>query len=183
MAIALIVGYVLSGLVVATLLHREGHGPETIAGALLAWPLFLPALTSTPQIAVDPNGSGPLASEIDGAIAGLAQALAATGVDWGGEVEALKRALYAADQRLAVVGQLVDDTPDGVDASVASGLASLRTARSDAEGEIRGLLSEIAQLRLSVGLVALGDHTQALEPRLQSLLSRARSLKGAEDQW
>lgn len=172
-AVLLLLGYLVVGCGVALALSRRGYPAATGVSALFAWPVLLPLVQSPPR-----PPAGPLAARIATTFAALGDALqdpAAGDLAFGDDLRGLQLALERADERLALVDRLLADTPD--DPRVADGLASLRTARDRAASEIEGVLADVAQLRLQIGLVALAGQDLPVRERLRALLARARAFE------
>jgi len=178
--------YLALGLAVGALLLRAGHPHSTAASALAAWPLLLGLLGSSTQ--KPPLQGGPKAEAIDrafGAVDDLLEQQRAQGanVSWGGELGDLRRALEAADARIAMVDHILDDlraaSPDA--ASVAADLDDLAAARERAAAELDAVLGGVHRLRIQVGLLALSEirdeAAQAVQQRLRELHARARAIE------
>jgi len=173
------------GLTVGMLLVRAGHPVSTAAASLVAWPLLL-GLLQKRERAPAPSG-GPKASAITRAFEALDELLMqqrdqGVSVAWAGELSELRRALEAADARIAMVDRILDDLrssgPDA--AAVASDLDALAAARERAAGELDAVLGGVHRLRIQVGLLALSEirdeASQAVEQRLRELHARARAI-------
>ena len=179
--LAVVAGYLVVGVGFAAVLSRRGQPPATALSALAVWPLLVPLLQEAPAPAAPSAGPGPFAGRIDGALAALigiareADAESVVDADLGG----LRTALQRADERLARVdrvlaAELAGDGPrsDGARRQ----LEALRQARVHAAAEIEGVLDQITELRLQIGLVALTGGDDAVRDQLRALQSRVAAL-------
>ncbi len=177
--------YLILGLAVGALLLRAGHPRGTAVSALAAWPLLLGLLGA--REAPAPFG-GPKAQAIGRAFGALDELLIqqkeqGVSVGWAGELGDLRRALEAADARIAMVDRILDDLRStGEDAAaVATDLAALAAARERAASELDAVLGGVHRLRIQVGLLALSEirdeAAQAVQQRLRELHARARAIE------
>ena len=169
------VAYLAGGLVVAGLLERDGRPRGTVLGALVAWPLLLPLLGQEPPQVEAASVPGPLRARIDQTLQSLHDTLgdpAAGEVRWEADLDGLRRALYDADGRLALVDRLLAEDTAGAEAA-AEQLRAARSARAEA---VAAVLGEVQALRLQVGMAALAGDGDALSARLQELSARAATL-------
>lgn len=144
---------------------RHGWGPA--AGALLAWPVFLPLLTDRAD-----HSGGPHAARIAAAFAALEHTLedpAAGDVPWDADLSGLRSALCRTDERLGLVERLLADAEG-------ARTETLIAARDRTRSEIEAVLDEVVQLRLQIGLAALAGNAASVRERLSELLSRAEAL-------
>lgn len=165
----LVVSYAATGALVAGWLDKQGQSRATSLGALLAWPLLLPLLSGP----VRPAGRGPLAEEIDACLAALHRTLAdpaAQDLQVDTDLEGLQDALRAADARLALVDRVLSDAPAGLAAG------EVRAARAAGEKAVRGVIDEVHQLRLQVGMAAMAGGHELLAQRLADVAARAATL-------
>ncbi|MEN0061536.1 MAG: hypothetical protein AAGA48_05260 [Myxococcota bacterium] len=164
-AVALLgVLYTLAGVFFAVRLHGRGHGLPVSGASLLAWPLFVPLLTEGPR-----PSRGPLADRIEQTFDQLRGALqdpAATVVRADLDLTAVQEALHAMDRRLAFVDGLISDS------EATETQARLTAARMETVSAIEGLLKEIHDLRLLVGLLALEGEPEVIRVRWQGLVER-----------
>jgi hypothetical protein len=174
--------YLLAGLVVALLLARQGQPVGTVAAACLAWPLLLGLFQARPV----PASAGPLAGRIAQAFQALEEILPDPAPDAPacvGELSALRRALLAADQRLAVADRILADPrlAAGDDGAVHADLATLRAARDRAAAELSEVLGGVHRLRIQVGMLALteirGESAGVVEHHLRQLHARVRAIE------
>jgi hypothetical protein len=172
--------YLLAGLAVAMLLARQGQPLGTVLGACLAWPLLLGLLGAR---ACPAPGGGPLTARIAEAFRALEEVLGEHAeAPPPGELGALKAALLAADQRLAVADRILDDPRLAAGAgAVAADLATLRAARGRAAAELEDVLGGVMRLRIQVGLLALteigGEGARTVEQHLRQLHARVRAIE------
>lgn len=177
--------YLGLGLVVGVLLTRAGQPSSTALSALVAWPLLLGLLGASRG---SPSARGPKAQAIARAFGALDELLVqqrdqGVSVHWAGELGDLRRALEAADARIAMVDSILDDLrAAGPDAdSVAADLAALAQARERAASELDAVLGGVHRLRIQVGLLALSEirdeAAQAVQQRLRELHARARAIE------
>lgn len=174
----LAVSYLAGGIVVAGLLERAGQPRSAVLGAFVAWPMLLPLLKAPPEPAPRPAAAGPYHQRIDAVLASLAETLAdpaATEVPLSCDLDVLRRSLFAADARLALVDRLLAD-PTGPEGGLDRSLARLREARAKSAAAIEAVLVELLQLRLAVGVVALAGESTELRDRLRELSARASAL-------
>lgn len=167
LASILVVAYVAAGGGVAWRLYRQDPSWTVLAGALVAWPVFLPLLTDA-----SPTTRGPLAGRIDQEFGSLTRTLADPSVEevpWAADLTALRSALERSDERLALVDRLIDQSPPG-------SASDLIEARNRSAAELGGVLDEVVQLRLQIGLAALAGDRGAVRARLTALLDRAAAL-------
>ncbi|MCA9567062.1 MAG: hypothetical protein KC656_04430 [Myxococcales bacterium] len=167
LAAVLGVAYLATGGAVAWSLYRKDPSPAVVAGALVAWPVFLPLLGAPPA---RPRLGGPLQGRIHEVFGALERTLAdpvAAGVPWDADVGGLRDALLASDARLGLADRLLAET---------GGDAGLREARERAACAIGGVLDEVVQLRLQIGLAALHGDEGAIRAHLAALLARVRAL-------
>jgi hypothetical protein len=173
--LALGAAYAAAGALTAGVLARKGEPAGTIATALVAWPLLLPALA-----APEPRtpARGPLGPRIDAALDALEATLrdpAAGDVGDDDDTRVLRHALHQADERLALVDRLLADDATA-DPTVADGVASLRAARDHAAAEIEAVLSALTQLRIQVGLLTLAGNAAPVRDKLRELRMRIGAL-------
>ena len=175
--------YLLLGLGVGLVLLHNGHSRGTAASALAAWPLLLGLLNAKPR--PTPEG-GPKAADISRAFGALEDLLAeqrqqGLSIAWAGELGDLRRALEAADARIAMVDRILDDLRTGDARHVEADLADLGRARERAAGELDAVLGGVQRLRIQVGLLALSEirdeAAQAVQQRLRELHARARAIE------
>ncbi len=173
------------GLVVALALLRRGQPRSTAGAALLAWPLLLGLLSAAPPRR---PAEGPKAAAIALAFGALEelqeqQRQQGLGVGWASELGGLRRALEAADGRIAMVDRILDDlrSQGGEAPGVAADLEALAQARERAAAELEAVLGGVQRLRIQVGLLALSEirdeAAQAVQQRLRELHARARAIE------
>ncbi len=161
--------YLAAGVATAALLEQRQRPRGAVIGALVAWPLMLPLLSGEPT----PVGRGPMSERIDATLRALAQTLADPAArELGAEADlsGLRTALHAADARLALVDRVLADAPEG------PATGEVRAARAQGERAILGVLEEVQQLRLQVGIAAIAGGSELLAERLSELSARARAL-------
>lgn len=166
LASVLLVAYVAVGGGVAWRLHREEPSWVVLTGALVAWPVFLPLLGG------GGSASGPLGARIAQEFDALTRTLADPSVEdvpWAVDLSALRLALERSDERLALVDRLIAQSPPGT-------AGDLVSARDRSAAELGGVLDEVVQLRLQIGLAALAGDRGAVRARLTALLDRAAAL-------
>ncbi len=174
------------GLSVGVALLRAGHPRSMALAAVAAWPLLL-GLLGGKKPPRAPTG-GPKAAAIARAFEALdelreQQRDQGASVRWGDELGGLRRALDAADARIAMVDRILDDLRSaGSDAAVvASDLDALDAARQRAAEELDEVLGGVHRLRIQVGLLALSEirdeAAQAVQQRLRELHARARAIE------
>ncbi|MFH1469970.1 MAG: hypothetical protein ABIO70_36635 [Pseudomonadota bacterium] len=172
--------YLLAGLGVALLLARQGQSLGTVLGACIAWPLLLGLFGTQPRPTA---GGGPLARSIAEAFSALEEVLQEHGdAPLPGELGALRAALVAADQRLAVADRILHDPRLAAGGgAVAADLSTLQAARGRAAAELQDVLGGLHRLRIQVGLLALteiGDEgARAVEQHLRQLHARVRAIE------
>ncbi len=177
--------YLAVGMTVGAVLQRAGHPGSTALSALVAWPLLLGLLGAKQR---RPPQGGPKASAIARAFEALddlatQQREQGVQVSWAGELGELRRALDAADARLAMVDRILEDLrssgPDA--AAVSEDLEALAAARERAAAELDAVLGGVHRLRIQVGLLALSEirdeAAQAVQQRLRELHARARAIE------
>jgi hypothetical protein len=169
LAVAVILAYAAAGFAVGTALTRRGQPSATAVSAIAVWPLLLPLLQAAPAA---PTRAGPMRARIDEVFGALSQVLTETHTTElsGPDLDALRTALYRADERLAVVDGLLANP---LDAEV----GRLREARAHASSEIEAVLSGLLELRLQVGLLTLSGRGASVVEQLQSLRSRVAALE------
>lgn len=163
-----VVLYVATGVVHAWRYHQGGQGGAAVA-ALLTWPLLVGSADSRPP------AQGPYAAEIRRGRTELRAALAEPSLRElvsESEVQAIERALAAADTRVGTVDRLlvdprVEQTEEG---------RRLRQARQLAAAEIEAVLAGLVSLRVQLGLVALLGDTRPVRDRLAELSARLGAL-------
>jgi hypothetical protein len=174
--------YLLLGVGVGLVLLRRGQPPGTALAALPAWPLLLGLLGARPG--ASPLG-GPRSTAIARAFAALDDLLAqqrqqGASAPWAGELGDLRRAMEAADARIAMVDAILADLR-GSDDAVAADLAALAQARERAAGELDAVLGGVHRLRIQLGLLALSEihdeAAQAVQQRLRELRAQARAIE------
>jgi hypothetical protein len=174
--------YLLLGVGVGLVLLRRGQAPGTALAALPAWPLLLGLLGARPG--ASPLG-GPRSTAIARAFAALDDLLAqqrqqGASAPWAGELGDLRRAMEAADARIAMVDAILADLR-GSDDAVAADLAALAQARERAAGELDAVLGGVHRLRIQLGLLALSEihdeAAQAVQQRLRELRAQARAIE------
>ncbi len=174
--------YLLLGVGVGLVLLRRGQAPGTARAALPAWPLLLGLLGARPG--ASPLG-GPRSTAIARAFAALDDLLAqqrqqGASAPWAGELGDLRRAMEAADARIAMVDAILADLR-GSDDAVAADLAALAQARERAAGELDAVLGGVHRLRIQLGLLALSEihdeAAQAVQQRLRELRAQARAIE------
>ncbi|MCB9754598.1 MAG: hypothetical protein H6713_32075 [Myxococcales bacterium] len=114
---------------------------------------------------------------------------AAQGLAGREDVDALERALYLADRRVALADRMLEELgaaarrrPSArageapVDDDIARGLAALRAARDHAIAELDAVLDAVLQLRIQVGLRTLAGGRLPVQERLQDLQARVAAL-------
>lgn len=161
--------YLGIGIFVAYGYYQRGSTLGAVS-ALVAWPVLIGNWTSErPGV-----GSGPFSGKIQAAFRALELAMnepVVHGLLPLPELEVLQQSLLRADSRIGMVDRLLEDP------AVHEGAAPLREARSRAAREVEQALSEVIQLRIQLGLVALAGDTQPIRGRLQSLGARVRALE------
>jgi hypothetical protein len=165
----LVLLYLAAGVATAMRLEQRHRPRGAVVGALLAWPLMLPLLGDTAPIAA----RGPMADRIDASLRSLAHTLAdpaAQDVGAVADLSGLRTALHAADARLALVDRVLADAPEG------PATGEVRAARARGERAIVGVLDEVQQLRLQVGMAAIAGGSDLLAERLAELSARAGAL-------
>lgn len=158
--------YAAIGAGVAWGVHRREPGLIGAFGALVAWPVYLPLLVAEPS---GPR-TGPHARRITQVFRSLEATLAdpaAGDVPWDADLSGLEGALRRTDERLALVDELLAETP---------GASTLELARARTSGEIEAVLEEVVQLRVQIGLAALAGNSASVRDRLAELLHRAQAL-------
>lgn len=174
LALGLLAGYALAGFAVAAALSRRGAPSGTALSALAVWPLLLPLFGAPAAVGSRP---GPMSARIDQVFAALAQVLRQTGTTElsEGDLERLREALHRADERLALVdGLLAQPAEDG-----SRSWGRLHQARRHAASEIEAVLSELAELRLQIGLLTLSGGG-SVRAQLEALQSRVAALEEVE---
>ena len=174
---ALVAAYLLVGVGIALWLERRGMPPGAVIGSLVAWPLLAPLLGGEPPATAKALGEsgprGPRADRIDQALDALLDTLAdpaAASVGWDDDLTDLRASLHRLDARLALVDRLLEEEPHAPSA------ATLRAAREEAQRDIDAVVSEVSELRLQVGLMALAGDGAQVRARLQELCGRASAL-------
>ncbi|MCB9745539.1 MAG: hypothetical protein H6740_23370 [Alphaproteobacteria bacterium] len=176
LALALGAAYAAAGLGVARSLRRRGEPLAASLSALVAWPLLIEGLRAP---APRPPARGPLGARIEQAFAALSRALAEDGgVDEAvlADLTALRSAVDAADRRLLRVDRLLSEEDALESEALAETRAQLTQARGHAQREIEAVLTEVLQLRIQVGLLALAGEGRPARERLQQLRARVRAL-------
>lgn len=171
--LALGVAWLVIGVGVATALARQGQPPPTALAAVIAWPALLPLFSMG---AVDGVGTGPFAERIALAFAALRLNLSdplVAGVTDSASLAGIETSLRRADARIAAVDRLLSD------ASVAAdpGSERLRDARQRAAAEVEGVLRQLVNVRVQLGLVALAGDTSLVRAHLGELAARAKALE------
>jgi hypothetical protein len=153
---------------VAWQLHRQDPSLGVTAGALVAWPVFLPLLAP----ASTPVSSGPMQGAIDEVFCALRTTLrdpAVVDVPWEADLQGLQAALVRSDERLALVDRLLAEETGGA-------RGELEDARARSVAEIQAVLDEVVQLRIQIGLAALAGDNGSVRDQLAELLGRVRAL-------
>jgi len=165
----LVLLYLAAGVLTAMRLEQRHRPRGAVVGALVAWPLMLPLLAD----GVPVTARGPMSDRIDAALRSLGQTLAdpaARDVGADADLSGLRLALHAADARLALVDRVLADAPEG------PATGEVRAARARGEKAIVGVLDEVQQLRLQVGMAAIAGGSELLSRRLAELSARAGAL-------
>lgn len=155
--------YGVVGAGVAWQVHRKSPDLTAAIGAFVAWPLYLPLLTTVVA------STGPYSQRIAEVFRALEATLedpAAGEVPWDADLTGLRAALQRTDERLGLVDRLLAETPS----------EPLRQARERACSEIEAVLEEVVQLRVQIGLAALAGNACSVRERLGELLLRAKAL-------
>jgi hypothetical protein len=176
--------YLAAGVGVGALLARRGQAPATALSAMAVWPLLLPLLKETsPTDGAASPAPGPFAGRIDAALDALATLARDAGEEDllpGGDLVGLRLALQRADDRLARVDRFVASEEASPDEHRSEGarrqLDALRAARRHAAAEIEGVLDQVTELRLQIGLVTLSGHDVDIRDQLYALRSRIGAL-------
>jgi hypothetical protein len=182
LAFGLLGAYTLVGAAVAWHARRHAMGWATAVGALVCWPLLLPAFGKRP-----PSSPGPLGPRIADSVQALRTTLddpAAAPMDGPDDLDGLIGALYRADERLALVDRLLESvTPDRgpTGGALAQSLAELRRARAAATAEVEAVLEGLAQLRIQIGLRSLAGNSVPVRERLRDLRARLAAVDELAD--
>jgi hypothetical protein len=182
LAVLLLVLYAVVGAAVAWHSRRRSMGLPTALGALVCWPLLLPALGRNHA-----SSSGPLGSNIAQSVQALRATLddpAAAPMDGPDDLDGLVAALYRADERLALVDRLLESVePERRPASgaLAQSLVELRRARAAAAAEVEAVLEGLAQLRIQIGLRSLAGNSVPVRERLRDLRARLAAVDELAD--
>jgi len=176
LAIAVLLAWLAAGIVVAIALRSRGAGVETVAAAVVGWPLLVHQLFEGPGRPTPP-AAGPLGPEIERAFAKVREVAPRGDADWLGDLEVLKASLRAADARLALVDRiLAEAAEDRASASVAASIAQLTARRARTLAEVEAVLAELVRMRVQIGIVALSGDTLPVRDGLLSLNARVRAL-------
>jgi hypothetical protein len=182
--LALATGYLLTGVLVGAGLARRGQPSATALSALAMWPLLVPLLREAPEPAQPRLSPGPFAPRIDAALDALATIATEADGDVAGadlaDLGGLRQALRRADHRLARVDRFIASevaAPEDLRSEGAQRqLEALRAARVHAAAEIEGVLDQVAELRLQIGLVALSGGDDRVREQLAAIQSRIAAL-------
>jgi hypothetical protein len=150
--------WMVAGAVVAWALAQRGHAMP--ASALLAWPFLLPALL------------GRRGDRVDEALDALSAALTTAGSPELCDTAALRRALRAAERRLAELGRLRRESAEVGDPAL---LAEVDAALERTRAEVDGVLLAVQRLRIQLGMAglagpgSLGETLAGLRARVAAL--------------
>ncbi len=181
--VSLGLGYLAVGAAVAWRLARAGYSAGTSVSGFACWPLLL-GLLHEPRA---PEACGPGSSRISACMGSLRQTLAepaAAGLAAREDVDALERALYLADRRVALADRMLEELSAAARGRVGvapsddinRGLEALRAARDHAIAELDAVLDAVLQLRIQVGLRTLAGGRLPVQERLQDLQARVAAL-------